>query len=662
MPEILNSKDTRTFKLTREAVREDGAIDVSFSSETDQVERWFGIEILSHLPGAMDMTRAGQGLPFLMNHDCEELAGRAENIRIEDRKGRATIRFSSSPEAQQLRQDMIDGIRPDISFGYLRLEETTVKGSGNAPDVVTVTRWMPFEISSVAIPADISVGVGRSLTPSARDGEDCANADCTDPDCANPTCEGACTAERKCERCAEARSTKPGAARSNPTTPATPAGTAKKGAHMSTEENAAAQRAAEDSKRIERVEAMQLGDIAERNGVGQEARQILASDKTLGEARSLILDLIAKKGAQPQPAPMVDPGAREMQDYSLVRALNAIMNRESCPELEISQELGRKMNRGTDGFFFPTNLGAAKRAGLDSSTATKGAELKFTEAGGWIDVLRNRCLVLQMGAEFLPGLQGKVGFSRQTGAATLAWLATENPGSDAADSNLTTDLVTIDAKTAIATTSISKQLLLQSAFPAEAKVRNDLARIVAIGLDTAAIQGSGASGQPKGILNQSGIGSVALGTNGLVIPSVTPLVDLETAVAVQNADFGNLGYLTTPGQRGVMKKTLAFSTAGAAPIWTEGPAGSDMGWVNGYKAGASLNVPSNLTKGTSNGICHAVIFGNFGELIIGEWGALEILLDPYRLKKQGMVELTATYFCDVAVKHAASFAAIKDAL
>ena len=661
MPKILEEA-ARSFKFTREAVNPDGTIDVSFSSETDQVERWFGIEILSHAEGAMDMTRASQGLPFLINHDCEDLVGRAENIRIEDKKGRATLRFSSSPEAQQIRQDMLDGIRPDISVGYVRMEETTVRGEGNAPDVVTVTRWMPIEITTASIPADISVGVGRSLSPGARDGEDCANEDCTDPDCANPTCEGECTAERKCERCAESRSTTPGAARSIPTHPASPAGTAKKESPMTPEEIAAAQRAAEDNKRTERVEALQLAGIAQRNGCGQEAQEILGSDKPLAEARTLILALVAKRGGNALPAPMVDPGVTEMREYSLVRAMNAIMNRENCAELEISQELGKKMNRGTDGFFFPTNLAAAKRAGLDSATATKGAELKYTEAGGFIELLRNRCLVLQMGAEFLPGLQGKIGFSRQTGAATLAWLATENPGSDTAESNLTTDLVTIDAKTAIATTSISKQLLLQSAFPAESKVRNDLARIVAIGLDTAAINGSGASGQPKGILNQSGIGSVAMGTNGLAIPSVSALVDLETAVAVQNADFGSLGYLTTPGQRGVMKKTPAFSTAGAAPIWTEGPQGSDMGWVNGYKAGASMNVPGNLTKGTSSGVCHAVIFGNFGELIIGEWGALEILLDPFRLKKQGMIELTATYFCDVAVKHAASFAAIKDAL
>jgi|GEM_PF-339411 len=660
MDKILG-KDIRAFTFTREAVNQDGTIDVSFSSETDRVERWFGIEVLSHEPGAMDMTRAAQGLPFLINHDCEDLVGRAENIRIEDRKGRATLRFSSSPEAQQIRQDMIDGIRPDISVGYMRLEETTVKGAGNALDVVTVTRWMPYEITTASIPADISVGVGRSLT--ARDaGEDCTNESCVDPDCSNPTCEGVCSAELKCERCAEQRSTTPGATRSNSTKPADLAGSTKE-VPMEPNTTVVASQAAPTGAHLERIESFQLSALANQRGLGKEAAELFASEKPLAEIRATILDLVSKRDGQPSPAPVIDPSAKEMQSYSLVRAINASTSGQKCPEMDISQELGRKMGRDTAGFFMPTNLpDAGQRAGLDSSTATKGAELKYIVPGDFIQLLRNKMLVLKLGAQLYPGLQGNVAFPRQTGAGTAAWLATENPGSDTADSNLLLDQVTLAAKTLLSTTSYSKQLLLQSAVPVEQMVRNDLAAIVALAVDLAAINGSGASGQPKGILNVSGIGSVALGTNGLAIPSITPLVDLETQVALQNADIGTLGYLTTVGQRGVMKKTPAFSTAGALPIWTEGPHGSDLGWVNGYVAGASAQVPSNLTKGTSNGICHAVIFGNFAELLIGEWGALEILTDPFRLKKQAMIELTASYFCDVQVKHSASFAAIKDAL
>lgn len=618
MTEILG-KDIRTFQFTREAVNPDGTIEISFSSETDQVQRWFGIEILSHEQGAMDMTRAQLGLPFLCDHDTECLIGRVENIHIgPDRKGRGTVRFSSSEEAQQIRQDMLDGIRPDISVGYLRLEETTQKGQGGAPDVVTVTRWMPFEVSSVAIPADISVGAGRSEAPGAA-GEPL-----------NP--------------------------------PAAPAGTTQEVRMSEPITPVAAPQAAPlpnpEALRNERVESLQLQNLASKFGLQREAAEILGGDKPLGEVRSQIMALIAEKQAVPAPAPVIDPNAREMKDYSVTRAIRSLIDGTTCAEIEISQEIGKRLTRQTDGFFMPTNI----RAGLDSSTSTKGTELKFTEPGDFISLLRNKAMILKMGAKLIAGLQGNVAFPRQTGAGTAAWLASENPGSDTAESNLLLDQVTLAAKTLISTTSYSKQLLLQSAIGVESLVRDDLAAVVALAVDLAGINGSGASGQPRGVLNTSGIGSVAMGTNGAALTSVGKLVDLETAIAVANADLGALGYLTTPGQRGVMKQTPAFSTAGANPIWTEGPVGSDMGTVNGYKAAASAQVPNNLTKGTSSGICHAAIFGNWNELLIGEWGALEIVVDPYRLKKQAMIELTATYFCDVAVKHAASFAAIKDLL
>jgi HK97 family phage major capsid protein len=631
MPEILG-KDFRTLHFRAEAVNADGTLDISFSSETDQVERWFGIEILSHEPGAMDMTRAALGLPFLCDHDSECLVGRVENIRIgPDRKGRGTVRFSSGEEAQQIRQDMVDGIRPDISVGYLRVEETTTKGQGNASDIVLVTRWMPFEISTVAIPADISVGAGRSTASPAVP--------------LNPPADPAGTTK---EVRMDPNTTVAAPAAAVPAPPPAPAA------------QASPTQAPMDA-RSERVEVLQLQQLAEKRGVGQMALEVLGSDKPLSEARALIMAEVTKRDARPAPAPTVDPTAKEMREYSITRAINALATRENCPEFEISQELAKRMNRGTEGFYMPTNVGS--RAGLDSATATKGAELKYTEPGDFIQLLRNRSRVFTLGARLYPGLQGKVAFQRQTGAGTASWLATENPGSDVAESNLLLDQVLLDAKTLITTTSYSKQLLLQAAVGVEQIVRNDLAAIIALAVDLAAINGSGGTGQPRGILNTSGIGSVAMGTNGAAITSIAPLVDLETKVTTANADLGSLGYLTTPGQRGVFKKTPAFSTAGASPIWTDAAAGSiHDGMVNGYGACASSQVPNTLVKGTSGAVCHAVLFGNWAELLVGEWGALEILTDPYRLKKQGMIELTATYFCDVAIKHAASFAAIVDAL
>lgn len=618
MPEILG-KDLRTVHFTREAVNEDGTIDISFSSETDQVERWFGIEVLSHEPGAMDMSRAADGLPFLMEH-CSQLIGRVINIHIgDDRKGRGTVRFSSNPEAQQIRQDMIDGIRPDISVGYWRLEQVTQTGEGNASDVVTVTRWMPFEISTVCVPADTSVGVGRSAqseTPAAP----------------------AAISE-------EARMSVP-----ESTVAATPA------AITVNVEEIRSEAAKQSGER-----AAQILALADRFQVPADKRNAwISGGASVDAVREQILSGLETAKPATAPSHDIDPESREMKEYSLLRALRSLTDGENSPELEISKTIAKRMGRGTDGFFMPTNLPMGQRAGLDSTTTNKGTELKFTAPGSFIDMLRNKALLLKMGATFLPGLTSNVAFPRQTGAGSAAWLASENPGSDAADSNLTLDQVTLSPKTLVTSSSYSRQLLIQSSFPIEQKVRADIAAVIALAVDLAGIQGTGLTGQPKGILNTSGIGSVAMGTNGAALTNVTPLVDLESKIFTANADANDMGYLTTPGQRGVMKKTLAFATAGASAIWTDN--GGGMGLVNGYKAAATNQMPSTLTKGTASGICHAAIFGVWSELLIGEWGALEILVDPYRLKKQGMIEITGIYMADIQVRHAASFAAIADLL
>jgi HK97 family phage major capsid protein len=111
----------------------------------------------------------------------------------------------------------------------------------------------------------------------------------------------------------------------------------------------------------------------------------------------------------------------------------------------------------------------------------------------------------------------------------------------------------------------------------------------------------------------------------------------------------------SPGQRGYMKQTQKFATTNGVAIWENGE-------LNGYPAFASANVPSNLTKGTSTTICSAIIFGNFQEIFIGDWGAFEIIPDIYTLADKNSVKLTTIQLVDVGVRHAASFAAIKDAL
>ena len=138
------------------------------------------------------------------------------------------------------------------------------------------------------------------------------------------------------------------------------------------------------------------------------------------------------------------------------------------------------------------------------------------------------------------------------------------------------------------------------------------------------------------------------------------MVELETEIAESNADdLEAIGYVTTPGVRGVLKRTAEFPNVNGRPIWTGGAAGGE---VNGYAAMATNNVPSNLDKGSSVGVCHALIFGAWSQLVIGEWGAIDILVNPYTRAAEAMIEIHSYHLVAVALLQPAGFAAMQDAL
>lgn len=175
MNEVLDSRTARERKVvaeigvdqcrrSAEVVAIDDAartVELAFSSEVD-VMRSFGIEVLSHAAGACDLSRLNDGGALLEDHDHTKQRGVVERAWIGgDRKGRALVRFGKSPAADELFRDVVDGIRRNVSVGY-RIHDVVESGSRGGVEVYTVTRWQPYEISIVAVPADVTVGVGRS--------------------------------------------------------------------------------------------------------------------------------------------------------------------------------------------------------------------------------------------------------------------------------------------------------------------------------------------------------------------------------------------------------------------------------------------------------------------------------------------------------------------
>ena len=122
-----------------------------------------------------------------------------------------------------------------------------------------------------------------------------------------------------------------------------------------------------------------------------------------------------------------------------------------------------------------------------------------------------------------------------------------------------------------------------------------------------------------------------------------------------------MAYLTNSRVRGKLRKTQEFASTNGRPVWTSGRE-RGIGEVLGYEAFVSNSVPNTLTKGTASGICSAIAYGNWADMLIGMWGGLDVMLDPYTGATSGTKRVVALQDVDIAIRRVASFAAMKDAL
>lgn len=346
---------------------------------------------------------------------------------------------------------------------------------------------------------------------------------------------------------------------------------------------------------------------------------------------------------------------KEIQSrFSISRAIGLVMRGKDLDgvEKEVFQEA---VNEARDaGVNIEGNIAIPssfmEKRDYNATTGSAGGFTVGTEIGEAIEILRPVSVIESAGARVMTGLTSNVSFPRQTATVTADYLAETE---ESPEGTSTMDQLNLTPKRVGAWSEYSKRLFTQSSLSVDNFITNDLMLAIGTEVDRVSINGSGADNEPTGVLNTPGIGSVAGGTNGAV-PNWSNVVDLETAVNTANALLGNLNYVMTPGLMGVLKKVAKDAGSGIFLL--------EDGQLNGFNAIASGNVPSNLTKGTANAICHALIFGNWDDLLIGYFGGLDITVDPYSSAKKGQVIITADTHMDVGVRRGASFSAMVDAL
>ncbi len=672
---------------------------ISFSSE-EPVEMWYGTEILDHSAGAMRTDGARQeSMPLLFNHNMDDLLGIVESVEIQKKRGYAQVRFGKDPRGDWAMAQVEDGILVNSSFLY-RVYEWV---EDVEEDTLTATDWEPYELSLVTVPADPSVGVGRAssdaenpVSISQRAIERTGAMTMSEAAAASAVEKGAAPAAASIDLNEVRREAAEGERKRVSEISGLAArfglGEAFVEEHRvkgSTIEQARASALdAVDSQRKnadgiaagERARVTEIEAIGKRFNLPREFVEKHATGKTsIENVRGLALEYLSARGEQkPLSSAVVDMTAREASKYSIRAAILAAASndwKEAGFEREVSGEIQKKRGLSPQSgasFFMPTNLpfqvnGAPRsrllnqRAIYQVGTAAQGGNLVEAEllASDFIEVLRNLTVTGQLGARYLAGLVANINIPRQNAQTATYWVGESVALTEA---EATFDQVQLRPHVVGALSNMSRLTLQQTTPAIEQLVREDLLEVSALALDAAALYGTGSSAQPTGIANTTNVGSVVGGTNGANW-TFDFMVNLYAAPLVANAPQANLAFALNAKTKGYLA-TLKSTTG--SYLWQPGRSVSKEipDEIVGYRYAVSNQLPWNLTKGTSSGICSMAMFGNWQELIIGEWGVTEIMVNPYDSTgfTTGDIVIRAFQTVDVGLRHPASFAVMSDGL
>ncbi len=583
----------RFFQLDRAAVDEENrTVRLSFSSE-EPVERWFGSEVLSHSPESVRMDRLNGGAPLLWNHDTSDQIGRVESASIEDGRGYAVVRFSKSARAEELYQDVVDGITSNVSVGY-RIHEMEQEGD---KEVYRATDWQPHEISLVSVPADASVGIGRSV--------------------------GDHQTRVLTQNIIEEET------------------------QMSDEIKIDVQSVKDEAR--DAALAEERGRISTINDMAKDAPYLRElADKALSEGQPLDVfqrsaleatkqELKRKPSNDLINSPLtVDMTEKEQRNFSIVKAVQASATGDWSKaglEREVSNAIAARVGDSNGGFYLPTDMAWGSKRDLTVGTNNQGGFLVGTDhmASSFIDALRANMVTMQAGGRMMTNLQGNVAIPKlATGTTNIGFVA---EGAAPTEGQPVFAQVALSGKAIAGYVQITRNLLVQSDPSVEAMIQDDITQGIAVALDAAALAGTGSSNQPTGILATTGIGSVSFASSGA--PTFEEIVGVETAIVTDNAQADGMVMVTTPAMAGALKTTIKGGSGSGRFI-------TEDGLANGYPVLATSSMTANT-----------VLLGDFSQLIVAQFGAIEVITD--RDATTGIMNLGVHLLADIGVRRAESF-------
>lgn len=600
-------KHNQRFIELKPELTEERTIELSVSSDKPHL-RWYGYEELDHSEGAVDLSRFIDGANVLFNHNRDDYIGVVTNAWLDGGRLYCRILFDTNELAEKIYQSIKAGIVRNVSIGYEINQLKLVEQRDNI-DVYRAIKWTPFETSIVTVPADASVGVGRSyFIPKGENSE---------------------------SKVIEAKEMPEPAIEVNE----------------------------QDIRKKERDRVGGINALIAKHGHRELGQKAIDEGYSIEEARSLYLDKVTAAQSAPVARTLapVEMSNSERRQYSFLRAIGYAAGRVSADkaglELEVSRELESRIGKPPEGIYVDQSQLVSYRAPYDTQTPAAAGNLIATDllSDRFIEQLYNESAFLSMGVTYLRDLQGNVEIPRESTYTRGYWIG---EGLPITEDEGTFDKINLSPKKLACLTKMTYEMVNQSSIDIENYARARLIRGLALELDRTIGFGSGIGEEPLGIVSHPEVLSIVLGANGGAL-TWSAIVDLIAQVDQANAlGGGNFGYVINAKTKAKLMKTLDDPTTGAGS-WIYQNISATEGSIAGYRVRCSNQIPNNQSKGTANNLT-SIFFGDFSNVLLGIWSGLDVMVDPYSESSNAIVKVIAKQLVDLELTRGKYFAVATD--
>ena len=618
----------------------DDSLELSVSSTTPYLRWGRYSEVLDHSPKAVDLKyirRDGKILVDHNSHRVDSIVGRVDKCWLDGDVCRVRMVWDDSDRAKEVRRLVENKMLRTVSIGY-RVNKWHEQERDDGLVDIKVTRWELLEVSFVAVPADSTVGVGRSDKflnysemvkgddmPDRKDVKDDNPAPDSAPDIGRIQAEA-----RKDEQ--------------------------------------------------ERIRA--ILEVGEKHDLEELAREAVDSGESYSDFNLKALKAIGtrndeRKTQEPHRNGDVDLTETEVAQFSLrklclaqAHGVNSTHWRAAAYEREVCEAAFAEMPSGyeTRGNVIPDRIlsgfggslmpgapsmanliksyrsagmvpGVGLRAPIDTGPGTTGAALVGNNLmpGSFIEYLYDSSILQSLGITMLPGLVGNVEIPRQASKANPSEVA---EGEEAPESILTLNQVPMSAKHIAVQGSYTRNMMLQSTPAIEGLIRMDFARGMALRMDYLGIKGSGADNQPRGLKNTLGVNTVDVSSDG--DPTWVNIVAMIQKIKEDNAVVTKPEWVFPADVWAHMASTLKVTNSAVTGFILDADSPAQV----------LCGLPYMNTELLGAG---ELLLGCWNQLLCGEWGGLEVITDPYSQAGKGNTRICMFKSIDFACRHPESF-------